>query len=179
MWKKTFLEVVEYTEEEGLERAKIALECGCDILMGTLFYDSINEFCKSNNLKYMPFVGQVEDRPSILKGSIDEMINEAKGVYGIDLLGYRYEGNPEELNEKIVSNVNAPVCIAGSINSYEQLDKIKKIKPGAFTIGSAFFDNKFGNDFGEQINNVYDYIKNENIRNDENAQQTLSVWICW
>ncbi len=77
MWKKTFLEVVEYTEEEGLERAKIALECGCDILMGTLFYDSINEFCKSNNLKYMPFVGQVEDRPSILKGSIDEMINEA------------------------------------------------------------------------------------------------------
>jgi hypothetical protein len=45
--------------------------------MGTLFYDSINEFCKSNNLKYMPFVGQVEDRPSILKGSIDEMINEA------------------------------------------------------------------------------------------------------
>lgn len=129
--KKTFLEVVEYTEEEGLERAKIALECGCDILMGTLFYDSINEFCKSNNLKYMPFVGQVEDRPSILKGSIDEMINEAnsyikKGVYGIDLLGYRYEGNPEELNEKIVSNVNAPVCIAGSINSYEQLDKIKK-----------------------------------------------------
>ena len=77
MWKKTFLEVVEYTEEEGLERAKIALECGCDILMGTLFYDSINVFCKSNNLKYMPFVGQVEDRPSILKGSIDEMINEA------------------------------------------------------------------------------------------------------
>lgn len=77
MWKKTFLEVVEYTEEEGLERAKIALECGCDILMGTLFHDSINEFCKSNNLKYMPFVGQVEDRPSILKGSIDEMINEA------------------------------------------------------------------------------------------------------
>ena len=77
MWKKTFLEVVEYTEEEGLERAKIALECGCDILMGTLFYDSINEFCKSNNLKYMPFFGQVEDRPSILKGSIDEMINEA------------------------------------------------------------------------------------------------------
>ena len=178
--KKTFLEVVEYTEEEGLERAKIALECGCDILMGTLFYDSINEFCKSNNLKYMLFVGQVEDRPSILKGSIDEMINEAnsyikKGVYGIDLLGYRYEGNPEELNEKIVSNVNAPVCIAGSINSYEQLDKIKEIKPWAFTIGSAFFDNKFGNDFGEQINNVYDYIKNENIRNDENAQQTLSV----
>lgn len=162
--KTTFLEVVEYTEKEGLEGAKMALDCGCDILMGTVFYDSINEFCKSNNLKYMPFIGQVEERPSILKGNIDEMINEAnfyvdKGVYGIDLLGYRYVGNPVELNKKIVSNVNAPVCIAGSINSYERLDEIKNINPWAFTIGSAFFENKFGNDFCEQINNVCDYIK--------------------
>jgi hypothetical protein len=31
--KTTFLEVVSYTEEEGLEGAKIAVECGCDILM--------------------------------------------------------------------------------------------------------------------------------------------------
>ena len=49
--KTTFLEVVEYTEKEGLEGAKLALECGCDILMGTVFFDSINEFCKKNNLR--------------------------------------------------------------------------------------------------------------------------------
>lgn len=162
--KTTFLEVVSYTEKECLEGAKIAVECGCDFLMGTIFSDSINDFCKKNNLKYMPFVGQVVERPSILKGTIDEMVKEAnkyiqKGVYGIDLLGYRYVGDKVKLNNEIVSKVNAPVCIAGSIDDFEKLDKIKQANPWSYTIGSAFFDNKFGKDFKEQINKVCDYIK--------------------
>ena len=44
--KSTFLEVVEYTEEQGLKGAEMALECGCDILMGTVYFDSINAFVK-------------------------------------------------------------------------------------------------------------------------------------
>ena len=161
--KKTVLEVVTYTEEEGLEGAKMAVECGCDILMGTMYYDSINEFCKEHNIKYMPFIGEVIERPSILKGNVDDMINEAnrlleKGVYGFDLLGYRFTGDAVELNNKFVSEVNAPVCIAGSVNSYKRLDELKEANPWAFTIGGAFFENKFGNDFSEQINKVYDYM---------------------
>lgn len=162
--KTTFLEVVEYTEKEGLEGAKIALECGCDILMGTMFFDSINEFCRKNNLRYMPFVGKVTERPSILEGEIDEIIKEAneylkKGVYGFDLLGYRYTGNAVELNERFVLEVNAPVCIAGSVNGYERLDELKNINPWSFTIGSAFFENKFDGSFEEQINKVCEYVK--------------------
>lgn len=162
--KTTFLEVVEYTEKEGLEGSKIALECGCDILMGTMFFDSINEFCKKNNLRYMPFVGNVTERPSILEGEIDEIIKEAneylkKGVYGFDLLGYRYTGNAVELNERFVLEVNAPVCIAGSVNGYERLDELKNINPWSFTIGSAFFENKFDGSFEEQINKVCEYVK--------------------
>ena len=162
--KTTFLEVVEYTEKEGLEGAKIAVECGCDILMGTMFFDSINEFCKKNSLKYMPFVGKVTERPSILAGEIDEIIKEAneylkKGVYGFDLLGYRYTGNAVELNERFVLEVNAPVCIAGSVNGYERLDELKNINPWSFTIGSAFFENKFDGSFEEQINKVCEYVK--------------------
>lgn len=162
--KTTFLEVVEYTEKKGLEGAKIALECGCDILMGTVFFDSINEFCKKNNLRYMPFVGNVTERPSILEGEIDEIIKEAneylkKGVYGFDLLGYRYTGNAVELNERFVLEVNAPVCIAGSVNGYERLDELKNINPWSFTIGSAFFENKFDGSFEEQINKVCEYVK--------------------
>ena len=162
--KTTFLEVVEYTEKEGLEGAKIAVECGCDILMGTMFFDSINEFCKKNNLRYMPFVGKVTERPSILEGEIDEIIKEAneylkKGVYGFDLLGYRYTGNAVELNERFVLEVNAPVCIAGSVNGYERLDELKNINPWSFTIGSAFFENKFDGSFEEQINKVCEYVK--------------------
>lgn len=163
--KTTFLEVVEYTEKECLEGAKMAVECGCDILMGTIFFDSINEFCKKNNLKYMPFVGKIVDRPSILNGTIEGMIEEAnsylkKGVYGFDLLGYRYTGDAVELNKKFVSSVNAPVCIAGSVNSYKRLDELKDANPWAFTIGSAFFENKFDGTFSEQIDKVCDYMKN-------------------
>ena len=47
--KSTFLEVVEYTEEQGLKGAEMALECGCDILMGTVYFDSINAFCKNTD----------------------------------------------------------------------------------------------------------------------------------
>lgn len=162
--KTTILEVVAYTEKECLESAKKAVECKCDFLMGTLFFDSINEFCKENNLKYMPFVGKISGRPSVLEGSLSSMVSEAKkylsnGVYGIDLLGYRYVGNPTELNSNFVAQVNAPVCIAGSVNSYQRLDEIKAINSWAFTIGGAFFENKFGGTFAEQINNVCDYIE--------------------
>ena len=45
--KSTFLEVVEYTEEQGLKGAEMALECGRDILMGTVYFDSINAFVKT------------------------------------------------------------------------------------------------------------------------------------
>lgn len=161
--KTVFLEVVAYTEKECLAGAKMAAEYGCDVLMGTMYFDSINEFCKEYGLKYMPFVGTVEERPSVLKGNVDEIINEAKlciekGVDGFDLLGYRFVEDAFELNKRFVNEVNAPVCIAGSVNSYERLDELKSIKPWAFTIGSAFFDNAYGNDFARQIDNVCEYI---------------------
>ncbi|MBM0749688.1 hypothetical protein [Staphylococcus epidermidis] len=162
--KTTVLEVVEYTEEEGLKGAKIALECGCDILMGTVFFDSINKFCKENGLKYMPFVGNVYNRPSVLEGTVESMISQAndylsKGVYGLDLLAYRYVGDVESLIKRLSDEINAPICIAGSINSHERLDYIKTCSPWAFTIVSCFFDNNFDGSFLEQIDKVYKYVK--------------------
>lgn len=162
--KTTFLEVVAYSETECLEGAQKAAECNCDYLMGTSFFDSVNAFCQNHNLKYMPFVGQITGRPSVLEGTIEGMIREAKeylakGVYGIDLLGYRYTGDPFLLNKEFVANVNAPVCIAGSINSFERLNEIKTAAPWTFTIGGAFFENKFEGTMEEQINNVCDYMR--------------------
>ena len=161
--KTTILEVIAYTEDECMEGARMAVECGCDILMGTKFFDCVNNFCKQNKLKYMPFVGQVTGRPSILDGDIDEMINEAneylrKGAFGIDLLGYRYLGDTVALIRKFALHVNAPVCIAGSINSYQRLEQVMNSTPWAFTIGGAFFENKFGETHKEQIDKVCEYI---------------------
>ena len=151
--------------------AKKAVECNCDFLMGTTFFDSVNNLCKAHHLNYMPFVGKITGRPSVLEGTPKDMIIEAneyiaKGVYGIDLLGYRYTGDPVYLNQEFVANVKAPVCIAGSINSFKRLDEIKTIAPWSFTIGGAFFENKFGGTFKEQINKVCDYISSHNIHNE-------------
>lgn len=162
--KKAVLEVVAYTEDECLEGAKIAAECGCDILMGTMFFESVNVFCKENDIKYMPFVGNVSGRPSVLSGSIDEMIVQAKeyiekGVFGIDLLAYRFIGNSTELIRRFLSEVKVPVCIAGSVNSFDRLNELKNMSPWAYTIGSSFFDNDFGNDLQQQIEIVCNYMK--------------------
>ena len=161
--KRTFLEVVAYTEEECMEGAKMAVACGVDVLMGTLFFDSINDYCKANGLKYMPFVGKITGRPSVLEGTIEGMIEEAnsylaKGVYGIDLLGYRYTGDAAELNRAFVAGVKAPVCLAGSISNYQRLDEVKATGAWTFTIGGAFFENKFDGTFAEQITTVVEYM---------------------
>ena len=162
--KTTLLEVVAYTEEECLEGARMAYECGTDFLVGTMYFDSVNDFCKAHDIKYMPFVGTVTERPSILEGTAEGMIKEAKqclakGVYGIDLLGYRYTGDATELIRRFVQEVDAPVCVAGSVNSFERLDELKDISPWSFTIGSAFFDRKFGDTFAGQVDTVCDYMK--------------------
>jgi hypothetical protein len=162
--KKTCLEVVRYTEEECLESAKLAMDCNFDFLMGTLYYDSLAQLLKNKAIQYMPFCGQVRGRPSVLEGSISEIINEAKevsknGANGFDLLAYRYIGDPEKLAREFVKEVNLPVVIAGSISSFARLDKIKEIGPWGFTIGSAFFEKKFGDlPLSKQIDKVVSYV---------------------
>lgn len=162
--KTTFLEVVAYTEPECLAGAQMAVECGCDVLMGTIFSDAVNDFCRTHGIKYMPFVGEISERPSVLRGSLEGMIAEAreylaKGAYGIDLLGYRYEGDAAALNKAFTAAIDAPVCLAGSVNSFQRLDEVKDAAPWAFTIGSAFFDQCFGDDFCAQIDTVCEYMK--------------------
>ena len=163
--KTTVLESVTYTEDEGMASARKAAECGCDILMGTVFSDNINLFCLDHNIRYMPFVGDVAGRPSVLGGSADGIIAEAKscldkGVFGIDLLAYRFEGGHSELLRRFMTAIKAPVCIAGSVDSTSRLDELRRYRPWGFTIGGAFFENRFGGAFPEQIDNVISYMKN-------------------
>ncbi len=161
--KTTVLEVVAYTEEECLRGAEIAAECGCSILMGTLFFDSILQFCRDHSILYMPFVGTVEERPSVLKGDIGDIVRQAqgyieKGCYGVDLLGYRYTGDAVALIQALLAGLDAPVCVAGSINSYARLEEVKAAAPWSFTVGGALFENRFDGSFAEQIDKICDYM---------------------
>ena len=148
--KTTFLEVVDYTEAGCVEGAKIAARCGFDVLMGTLYFDSVKKVADEAGIKYMPFVGELSGRPSVLNGTIEGMIDEAnnlvdtKGIKGFDLLGYRYTGNAVKLNAEFVQKVRGDVCLAGSVASFQRLDEVKATGAWAFTIGGAFFENKFG-----------------------------------
>lgn len=163
--KKTFLEVVAYTEEECIEGAKIGVRCGFDCLMGTMYFDSVKAITDEAGMEYMPFIGQISGRPSVLEGTIEGMIDEAntlieeKGLIGFDLLGYRYTGDAVKLNSEFVKNVKGRVCLAGSVASFQRLDEVKSTGAWAFTIGGAFFEKKFGEgDFKQQITTVVEYM---------------------
>jgi hypothetical protein len=164
--KITCLEVVTLTEPECLAAAKLALECEFDYLMGTVYYPSVGALMKGKKTKYSPFCGRVHGHPSILEGSPEEIAADGKrleslGVNALDLLAYRNKDRAEEGIKKLIQAVKIPVVVAGSIDSYERLDKMKELDPFGFTIGSAFFSKKFvsGGSFRQQMEAVIAYLK--------------------
>jgi hypothetical protein len=146
--KTTYLEVVSLSEEEGLRGAEIAVEAGFDILMGTVFFDSILEFLKGKPIQYYPFPGHIYGHPSILDGTIVEIVShacflESKGIEGMDLLSYRYTGDAPQLLREVVKATHVPIVSAGSIESYKRLAEVWQAGAWGFTIGSALFEKKF------------------------------------
>ena len=163
--KVTNLEIVSLSEEEGLAGAKIAVEAGFDILMGTVYYDSIRDYLKGAGVKYYPFCGKVYGHPSILDGTLEEVVAhakelEAKGVDGIDLLSYRYTGDPVKLLAEVVKAVKIPVVSAGSIDTYDRIMEVVGTGADGMTMGSALFAKKFkaDGDFRENLELVCDYM---------------------
>lgn len=170
--KTTYLEVVSLSEEEGLRGAKIAVEAGFDILMGTVFFDSILEYLKEKPIKYYPFPGHIHSHPSILDGTIEEIVAhtrflESKGVQGMDLLSYRYVGNAPQLLREVVKATSVPIVSAGSIESYKQLAEVWHAGAWGFTIGSALFDKKFVPDgsFLENTRAVCEWLEKTDLSN--------------
>ncbi len=146
--KTTYLEVVSLSEEAGLRGAALAVEAGFDILMGTVFFDSILEYLQDKPIRYYPFPGHVYSHPSILDGTIEDIVThaqflESKGVHGMDLLSYRYVGDAPLLLREVVRATTVPIVSAGSIASYRRMAEVWQAGAWGFTIGSALFDKKF------------------------------------
>ena len=165
--KTTYLEVVSLSEQEGLSGARLALECGFDILMGTVFFDSIYTQLKGSTVKYYPFIGHVHGHPSILDGKIEEIaeqtkILEDKGLDGFDLLTYRYTGNAVDLLKTVVkATKRVPLVSAGSIDSYDRIAEVRDAGAWGFTIGTAFFEKKFVPDgsFRDNMMAVWNWVQ--------------------
>jgi hypothetical protein len=164
--KTTFLEVVTLEEPDCMRGAKIAAECGFDYLMGTVFYDSVFEYLRGKGTRFFPFCGNVHGHPSVLEGSVEEIVAdgkrlEAKGVAGIDILSYRHATRPVDISRGLIRSLAIPVVIAGSIDSDERLRAVSELSPWAFTIGSALFDGRFapGAPFRGQLAAVLDRME--------------------
>lgn len=163
--KMTFLEVVTYDEASCMDAAKICIDCGFDALMGTVYYPSVHQYLNDHNMTYSPFVGKVSGSPSILEGTNEEIIQNAKdlmekGISDFDILAYRHVVDGEKLARDFCAAVDARVIIAGSISNYERIDTMFAIGPWGYTMGSALFSKNFVPDgsFRENLQAVADYM---------------------
>jgi hypothetical protein len=127
---------------------KSALELGVDYLIGGTYVEQTLKLFKGAHPKYYPYIGKIVGHPCLLRGTIDEILadgkrKEALGIDGINLLGYRYDGDVEKLTSSLVKTVKIPIIVAGSIDSFERVRKMIQLKVAGFTIGGAILDKKF------------------------------------
>jgi len=166
--KTTYLEVVSLSEAEGLRGAHLAVELGFDILMGTVFFPSIGVYLKDKPIRYYPFPGHVHSHPSILDGTIDEIVDHAReleihGAHGLDLLTYRFTGDAPQLLYQVVQSTGIPIVSAGSIASFERITEVWNSGAWGFTIGSAFFEKQFvpNGSFEDNVLAVCDWLQEQ------------------
>ena len=160
--KTVYIESLEETEEECLKSAQICYECHADYMIGSTYFESVRDWLHEHGMKYVPDAGTCVGRPARLLGTIESITADAqvlkeKGVDGMDLAAYRFDGDSGALIRSVVST-GAPIYIAGSINSFERIKEVSDAGVVAFTIGGAFFENKFEGTFGEQIEKVANFL---------------------
>ena len=146
--RDVLFEAVNLTKEGCLRSVDTAIKLGVDYFIGGIYLKPILKLLRSNGIKYFPYVGRVVGHPCLLRGSIQDVVGDAResaasGVDGINLLAYRYNGDVDRLMDSVKSAVDIPVIVAGDINSFERINKVVRRGVWGFTIGSAIFERKF------------------------------------
>ena len=145
--RTVYLEVVSVSVEDELRSVRAAREVGVDVVMGGTHVDEALPILEGSGLRYFPFPGRVVGHPSVLEGTIEEIVASAAGitarpgVTGLDLLAYRHSGPGEPIIEAVVRASRGPVVVAGSIVSADQIEAVTGLGAWAFTIGSAAFES--------------------------------------
>ena len=141
----SYLEVVSESEEATLASARAAAEIRPDYLIGGTLIEPVQEIIAGTGIKFFPYVGRVVDHPCLLRGSIEEIAEDARraealGVDGVNLLAYRYDGDVEALVDAVRAATSFPVIAAGSVDSVERIRTLAEHGVWAFTIGTAALD---------------------------------------
>ena len=146
---KSYLEVVSLDRESEIRSAAAAAEIGVDVLLGGTHVDDVLPVIAGTDIEYCPFPGRISGHPSVLEGSIEEIVESAKalaardGVHGLDLLAYRSREDAAVLIRAVCSAVSKPVYVAGSIHTPDQIAAVKQTGAAGFTIGTAALDGKY------------------------------------
>lgn len=164
--REVMLEVVSERAEDELRSIRAAAEIGVDWVLGGTHPDEALPLLAGTGMRYCPFPGTVIGHPSLLRGSIDAIAEDAAaltsrdGVSGLDLLAYRYDGDVEALVAAVVAAASGPVIAAGSVDSTARIDALARLGAWGFTIGSAIFEGRFGprDDVAGQITTVLDHV---------------------
>ena len=121
----TYLEVVSETPEDELRSAEVALRVAPDYLIGGTQVEPVMRLIAGSGMKYFPYVGRIVGHPCLLRGSIDEICEDARrveqqGADGINLLAYRYDGDVPALVEAVSNATRLPLICAGSVDSTQR-----------------------------------------------------------
>jgi len=161
--QEVMLEVVSEEKEDELRSARAALDLGVDYLLGGTHAGEVTRMISGTGIRYCPFPGRIVGHPSLLRGSIEEISQSAgrlaalDGMWGLDLLAYRYDGDVERLVRAVVESVEVPVIAAGSVDSEEKIRALADAGVWGFTVGSAIFEGRFAHNSAstrEQVETV-------------------------
>lgn len=145
----SYLEVVSLDQESEIASAKAALDIGVDVLLGGTNVDAVLPVLRGSDIEYFPFPGNIVGHPSVLEGSIEEIVASAKdlssrdGVHGLDLLAYRSPGDVEALMAAVCAASDKPVIMAGSIGNRDRVADVRKSGAAGFTVGTAALDGDY------------------------------------
>ena len=145
-----YLETVSLDGNSESASARAAVELGVDVLMGGTRPELVLPIIHDTGIRYYPFPGNVGGHPSMLRGTIEEIVDSAttlltiEGVHGLDLLAYRFAGDVTSLVRQVCKAANEkPVIVAGSIDCGERVASVLDCGAAGFTVGTAALDGAF------------------------------------
>ena len=147
---RVYLEVVSLDAESEAASARAAVELEIDVLMGGTRPEMVLPVIAGAGLHYYPFPGDIMGHPSILQGSIGDILASARelldreGVHGLDLLAYRARVDAPELIRRVCAAAgDKPVVVAGSLDCEERIEAAIAAGAAGFTVGTAALDGVF------------------------------------
>ncbi|MEV5974529.1 HisA/HisF-related TIM barrel protein [Streptomyces sp. NPDC051921] len=139
------LEVVSTGRDQALDSVRTAVELGVDWLMGGTWVAETLDLLAGTPVRYLPFVGEPEGRPTRLAGDTARIAEdcrraEAAGCAGVDLLAHRAtEADPLALVRAARAATAGRLVVAGSLTTATQIRALAEAGVDAFTVGSAVF----------------------------------------